>query len=231
MKALLQSVRKRLRVARRVRRASRLMRQGRREEAVVELARTNEGWFRSSEIALLYRTVKALPGPGNLAEIGSWKGRSTAVTAMALKDAGDTEAKIFAIDPHVGSEEHRDTIEREGPTLIEFRKNLRRLHLYDQVEEMVAFSYDAAKILAERGESLRFVLIDGAHDYGSVKKDIQLFRPMVRDGGIIALHDCEPDGGAWPEVWQAYEDELAEHVELLDRAASLTVTRVKSRGA
>ena len=47
---------------------------GRREEAAVMLARSVPGLTWRDEIALLYRTVRDLKLPGNIAEIGSWKG-------------------------------------------------------------------------------------------------------------------------------------------------------------
>jgi len=34
-----------------------------------------------------------------------------------------------------------------------------------------------------------FLFIDGDHSYEGVKKDFEMYSPMVRQGGIIALHD------------------------------------------
>jgi predicted O-methyltransferase YrrM len=34
-----------------------------------------------------------------------------------------------------------------------------------------------------------FLFIDGDHSYGGVKKDYQMYVPLVRPGGLIALHD------------------------------------------
>src|SRR6185503_8996377 len=61
---------------------------GRQEEATVLWARTLPGWFSRHEIRLLYRTVCGLEGPGDIAEVGSWKGRSTVVLGRAVRDAG-----------------------------------------------------------------------------------------------------------------------------------------------
>lgn len=36
-----------------------------------------------------------------------------------------------------------------------------------------------------------FVFIDAAHDYESVKKDINAWLPKVKENGIIAGHDYE----------------------------------------
>jgi len=41
------------------------------------------------------------------------------------------------------------------------------------------------------GERLDFLFIDGDHQYEHVKRDFELYSPMVRDGGIVAFHDVE----------------------------------------
>jgi len=41
--------------------------------------------------------------------------------------------------------------------------------------------------------SFDFLFIDGDHTYEGVKQDYEMYAPLVRDGGIIALHDIVPD--------------------------------------
>lgn len=198
---------------------------GRREEAILQLSRIVPGMFRHDEILLLYRTARDAPGPGDLAEIGSWRGRTSVVQALGLQDAGTTDARIFAIDHHRGSDGSEDKIAREGPNLPHFLQNVRRLGVSGLVEEMVMSSDQAAEALAARGIRLRMLFIDGAHDEESVRSDIRCFLPLVNPGGIIAFHDCEPDG-AFPGVWKAYQAELSARTEEVGRATSLLVTRL-----
>jgi len=40
---------------------------------------------------------------------------------------------------------------------------------------------------------LDFLFIDGDHTYEGVKKDFEMYGPLVRSGGIIAFHDIVPD--------------------------------------
>uniref|UniRef100_A0A6H1ZVW4 Putative methyltransferase n=1 Tax=viral metagenome TaxID=1070528 RepID=A0A6H1ZVW4_9ZZZZ len=41
-------------------------------------------------------------------------------------------------------------------------------------------------------DNLDFVYIDGDHSYETTKKDIELYYPKVRSGGLVAGHDYKP---------------------------------------
>jgi hypothetical protein len=59
------------------------------------------------------------------------------------------------------------------------------------------------------GHMLDFLFIDGDHTYEGVKLDFQMYSPLVRKGGLIALHDickyprCEVNK-FWSETKHAY---------------------------
>jgi len=46
-------------------------------------------------------------------------------------------------------------------------------------------------------DHLDFLFIDGDHSYEGVKQDFLMYGPLVKKGGIIALHDIHPVKG-WP---------------------------------
>jgi predicted O-methyltransferase YrrM len=51
------------------------------------------------------------------------------------------------------------------------------------------------------GQMLDFLFIDGDHTYDGVRRDFELYEPLVRPGGIIAFHDIVPlDQGASPGI-------------------------------
>ena len=54
-------------------------------------------------------------------------------------------------------------------------------------------------------EGIDFLFIDGDHTYDGVKKDFEMYSPLVRRGGLVAFHDiCThlPDAGcAVDEFW------------------------------
>lgn len=57
-----------------------------------------------------------------------------------------------------------------------------------------------------KGELLDFLFIDGDHSYQGVKRDFEMYSPLVRPGGLIAFHDIVPGPeekvGGVPELWQ-----------------------------
>ncbi|MDX6424315.1 MAG: hypothetical protein QOI67_1786 [Gaiellaceae bacterium] len=59
------------------------------------------------------------------------------------------------------------------------------------------------------GEPIDVLFIDGDHSYDGVRADFDLYAPLVRSGGIVALHDVNPDAdaphavsGEVPRFWQ-----------------------------
>lgn len=47
---------------------------------------------------------------------------------------------------------------------------------------------DAVKEIL-KGKQLDFLFLDGDHSYEGVKKDFEMYAPLVKNGGVIALHD------------------------------------------
>lgn len=66
-----------------------------------------------------------------------------------------------------------------------------------------------------KGEKLDLLFIDGDHTYAGVKQDYELYSPLVREGGLIILHDiakhppqlqCEVDR-FWNEVKGCFQSQ------------------------
>ncbi len=52
------------------------------------------------------------------------------------------------------------------------------------------------------GRQLDFLFIDGDHQYESIKTDYEMYAPLVRKGGMIALHDiAEAENGGGHQFW------------------------------
>jgi len=63
------------------------------------------------------------------------------------------------------------------------------------------------------GKQVDFLFIDGDHTYEGVKKDFEMYSPLVRKGGVVAFHDVAPHasdescGGVkyfWKEIKNYY---------------------------
>jgi predicted O-methyltransferase YrrM len=69
------------------------------------------------------------------------------------------------------------------------------------------------------GRLIDFILIDGDHRYEGVKRDFELYSPLVRPGGLIAFHDIvtgDPKKvGGVPEFWREIRAGY-EHEELVE---------------
>lgn len=145
-----------------------------------------DGWLSTAEGGLLYRLARDCGGA--IVEIGSWKGRSTIWIASGSKAGGS--ATVYAIDPHVGSEEHH-RLYGDVDTLDDFRNNIAKAGLSDLVVPIIAASTDAAASV--EGE-VAMLFVDGAHDYESVRADFEAWAPKLAPGGFVAFHDTAAPG-------------------------------------
>ncbi len=149
---------------------------------IADLVRPVDGWLFDGEARLLFELARTADPSGVIVEIGSWKGKSTICLAKG-SEAGP-RLKIYAIDPHIGSEEHHANA--QVWTFEEFQANIRKAGVQDSVVPLVKMSTDAAK---DFNLPVSLVFIDGAHDYDSVKADFEAWFPKVIEGGMIAFHD------------------------------------------
>jgi len=118
-------------------------------------------------------------------EIGSWKGHSSSVLAEVLKEQG---GELYCVDHWQGSEgvyQHK----LETDCFQTFRNNIKELKLENYIHPLVMDSYIASRIF--KNEIADLIFIDADHRYESVKRDIELWYPKVKKGGILCGHDCE----------------------------------------
>jgi predicted O-methyltransferase YrrM len=178
------------------------------------LTQTLDGWLHDSEGELLYKTAKNCMGSGVIVEIGSWKGKSTSWIGRGSKQG--THTKVFAVDPHIGSNEHQSG--GKVWTFEEFKQNIQTTGVEDIVVPLVKTSEEAAR---EFTEPVEFVFIDGAHEYEYVKQDFDLWFPKVIDNGIIAFHDTI--GWAGPKRVVKEDVARSNHFKNLKFVHSITI--------
>jgi MMP 1-O-methyltransferase len=138
-----------------------------------------DGWLRDGEGELLFRLARSCQGRGAIVEIGSWKGKST--IWLAKGSMASDSVKVWAVDPHTGSE----ALGRVN-TFEEFKRNIMSAGLGEMVTPIVQPSQEAA---AGFKAPIELIFIDGAHDYASARADFDAWFPKVVDGGTVAFHD------------------------------------------
>jgi hypothetical protein len=119
------------------------------------------------------------------AEIGVHKGHYSLGLCSRIPNL-----KLYCVDPWV----QFDVPERR--IFLKYATSERMAEAYEEakvslapynVEFMRMTSEEASKIISDN--TLDFVYIDALHDYENVLKDITLWEPKVRHGGIISGHD------------------------------------------
>jgi predicted O-methyltransferase YrrM len=162
------------------------------EDQPIDLAHTMalvddvEGWMSPGQASTLFDAARRCPADGTIVEIGSFRGRSTIVLAIAAGPG----VRVVAIDPHAGNDRGPQELdgfvdEAEDDHAV-FLDNLHRAGVGDRVEHLRMYS-DAA--LSEVDGPVDVVYIDGAHRYGPALADIVQWGARVRPGGTLLIHD------------------------------------------
>lgn len=130
-------------------------------------------------------------------EIGTYKGGNA---LNILKNLNIQ--KIYLIDPYVAYVNRKIEKNVGDKTFTEAKKRLKRFK--HKIEFVREFSEKATKRF--KNNSIDFIYIDGNHDYGFVKKDLELYFPKVKKGGIISGHDMD-----WKSVFKAVSEFCVKH--------------------
>ena len=117
-------------------------------------------------------------------EIGSFRGRSTVVLALAA-------GSVVAIDPHAGSDRGPQEIAADaarGDADHEaFTANLAAAGVADRVRHVRKFSSDAH---GDVPGPLSLLYVDGAHRFGPARADLAGWGGRVAPGGTMLVHDA-----------------------------------------
>lgn len=153
-----------------------------------------EDWFCTASqeaIAELVRSVAHLDG--DIIEVGSWEGRSTAVLANVA-----APQTVHAVDTWQGSPgEISATLASQRDVHATFLANMKEL----TDGNVVAHRMGWRDFFDGRTDPVKFIHIDAEHTYAEVFDNIQAVRPLIVPGGII----CGDDVHHPPVQWAAYE--------------------------
>jgi predicted O-methyltransferase YrrM len=151
-------------------------------------------------------------------EIGVSEGGS----AWELRQVIDAEGTLYLIDPYPPGRLLGIPMAR-----LVARRLVGRVSR-GHVEWIEKYSFDAA---VDWDEPIDFLFIDANHSFRAVRRDWDDWSPLVRHGGIVALHDARVSDGLWTtpddgpvRLVEMLKQEAPEW-QLVDGADSLAVLR------
>jgi hypothetical protein len=159
-------------------------------------------WIESSTNSMLFgftdmlKELKSLKGERTtMIELGCYMGESTMLFA-----ASNIFDKIYTIEPHEGHEIFSENYGYSWELVKEqFEINTR---YFDNISLISDYSHNVVDRFKDN--SIDFIYIDANHSYESVKQDLILYYPKVKQGGYIGGHDYHEI--IWPEVVTAIHE-------------------------
>jgi hypothetical protein len=170
------------------------------------------GWFDFDDI--YQQAVDEAQDGATFVEVGTALGRSLAFLVQAIQRSGK-KIRVYAVDhwpetlPEGWGWENYPLVkslcaEGEGPA-VAFRK-LMAQHCpgwEEHVALLVGTSEEGARRFADLDVKADLVFIDADHSYAMVKRDIEVWRPHVKPGAVLAGHDHAAN---FPGVVQAVSE-------------------------
>lgn len=164
-----------------------------------------------SEIDTLLRHLQAA-APRRILEIGTANGGSLFLwTRIAAPDA-----HLISLDLPGG--QFGDGYARwKRPLYRSFARGSQRITLI-QDDSHLDRSLEAIRAQLG-GEPLDFLFIDGDHTYAGVRRDFEMYSPLVRSGGLVAFHDIASHNDPTCQV-DRFWNELKPHHDCTEILAS-----------
>jgi hypothetical protein len=155
-------------------------------EAAVARVRDVPGWLTDAQAGRLWDAAGRVAPPGQIVEIGSFRGRSTIVLASAAADG----VEVVAIDPHLGGDRGPQEFD-DAPDLGErdraaFAANLDAAGVSQRVRHVRARS---ARAIGEVAGEVALLYVDGAHRIRPASADLRHWGARVPEGGTLLVHD------------------------------------------
>lgn len=154
--------------------------------------------------------------PGDVLEIGSFRGKTTVFLSHAIQ-ALNLDKRLYTVDPYTDeASEVGCSNENIDSACKTFRRATDDL---DNHEHVRAYSDEALSRFEDTTFSLVFV--DGDHTYDGVMADYRNYAPLLADGGIMVFDDyANPQ---WPGVGRAVKTIVDEGVLSVDRRMWKTI--------
>lgn len=179
-------------------------------QTIVDIVRTYKGygWYKSlsslqidSEFIELINRLSKMESTITI-EIGTYMG-GTLIGWSRI-----TKALLISVDIPQGYNRKRQKLYQSlnypnlNPKIITLQENSQVISTVDKVRQVL------------QDKQVDILFIDGDHQYDGVKKDFELWSPLVRSGGVIVFHDiikCDVNNYGvhilWEELKSVYRTE------------------------
>ena len=153
----------------------------------------------AEELVLLNKFARNISNRGILVEIGSYLGASSLVLSRANK-----KNTLYCIDTW-----NNDAMsEGKWDTMNSFMHNTRHC------KNIVPLRMWSTEAINKIPEYFDMIFVDGDHSYDGVKKDIDLYFPRLKSGGIITMHDSGWAEGVQRVIKEDIRPNVSEEGEL-----------------
>jgi hypothetical protein len=152
------------------------------------------GWTRGIEASALALTSYAIPGNPQVVEIGSYVGSSAVLLAGGRRLRGT--GLLHCVDPFDASGEpysvpfYRKQAGRRSSLRAQFERNLRRAGVRAWVE---VHEGTAEQIASRWTQKIDLLFLDGEQSSLGARSAYEAWIPFLHRGGIIALHNSQPN--------------------------------------
>ncbi len=163
------------------------------------------GSFVGTELHIMYDLVIELLGRSQdanilVAELGAYQGLTACLLGAAVKDSENGNARVVSIDNYSNPDSHRDLVVEAVSNfgLNDF------VAILDQDDLEYLHSCD--------DDSISVLLVDSLHSYEHVKETVPFILPKMRPGGLVFVHDYQPEAEEqYATVGKAVDEWLEEH--------------------
>lgn len=169
---------------------------------------------------LLYRVAAKLPPKAVAVEIGSYLGASSCFIAAGLSQ----DSRLYCIDTWGNQNmkyDEKDTDADERDTFQEFITNTGKYK--EKIIGIRKWSTEAIEDIKMAENEIHLLFIDGDHNYEGVKKDWDLYRPLLKKNSLVAFHDT-----GWAEgVNKVIMEDVLPVAQLVEKLPNLQLFKMK----
>jgi len=134
--------------------------------------------------------VGQLPKDALIVEIGTFKGKATAVMTLACLGTG---RRIVTIDPFVEYKHHSGNPASLALGIHQTWEEIYQdfLTVFREIPFVTHIRKTSEQAVRRWKEKIDFIWIDSSHEAEMVKLDLELWVPFIKKGGVVSGHDWQ----------------------------------------